>query len=486
MPAYDVQRAIPVVLHELGIAAVALAARGIELDVLLLDAGGHAEMAHRIADELPLKVTVVAAPASAPGSAYAMGLARVAEARRADVVVTLDANGRHDPAQIPRLIDHLIERDAHVVVGSRWTKGSGTPGLSFSRWLLGRLANLAFRLTTSTRGITDGTTSFRVARTEILPALELDDVRADTYSIHTQFVAKAIALGYRVGEAPIIYRLPIAGGPGLRLADVGEFAAHLLSLRKDVRAARDHRLSPLGREFPVEHFGADDDVECLAASKHFFDWVLDEFAPYVRGRVLEVGAGTGTITRRLAERHVDVSVVAIEPAENMFRHLDAYAALEPRVKAHRTTLAEYVAGRPEAFDAIVYVNVLEHIADDAAEMRSAAAILRPGGAVLVFGPALEALYSELDHKAGHYRRYSIGQLRHIVEAAGLEVTSVGYFDVLGVLPYLVAYRWLRRPAISGSTVWGYDRLIVPSSRLLQRAFGHPPIGKNILLIALKR
>ena len=78
--------------------------------------------------------------------------------------------------------------------------------------------------------------------------------------------------------------------------------------------------------------------------------------------------------------------------------------------------------------------MLEHIEDDAGELRLAAAALRPGGALLVFGPALEWLYSELDYKAGHYRRYSLRRLRQLARAAGLEILSVRYFDLLGVLP----------------------------------------------------
>jgi SAM-dependent methyltransferase len=485
LPTYDVQEAIGPIVAELGIAAYALRNRGIRLDVLVLDGGGHAEAARRAAAERGLALTVIDGPSSGPGQAYAKGLARVAEDGLSDLVITLDANGRHDPTQIPALIERLVEQGADVVIGSRWAPGSGTPGLSFPRWVLGRLANLIFLLVTSTRGTTDGTTSFRVARTEILPALGLDVIPSDTYSIHTRFVAKAVANGFRVGEAPIIYRPPIAGGGGLTIAHVGEFMAHLLSLRTEVRTVRQHRLSPLGRAFRVEQFGAQDDLECLAASKHFFDWVLTDFGPYLHGSVLEVGAGAGTITRKL-EKHPGVtSVVSLEPAANMFGSLDAYAALTPRVSAHRATLTEYLRTAPETFDAVLYVNVLEHIADDAAEVRLAASALRPGGALLVFGPAMEALYSELDHKAGHYRRYSTLALREIAEAAGLRVHLLGYFDVLGVLPYLVVYRWLRRPAISGSTVWGYDRLIVPASRLIQRMIGRPPIGKNVLLVALK-
>jgi SAM-dependent methyltransferase len=468
----------------LAVASYALRSRGIELDVLLLDGGGHSETASTIAAEFGLKLTCIPGPNSGPGEAFLEGLRLVVESA-ADLVVTLDANGRHDPTQIPGLIDHLIRSRSHVVIGSRWTSGSGTPGLSLPRWFLGRAANVLFRLVTSSPKIRDATTSFRVARTEIIPALALAETRPDTYSVHTTFVANAIARGYRVREAPILYREAIGGGGGgLGLGDIGEFTAHLWALRAQTRRVRRDRLSPERRRFDVDHFGAEDDLECLAASKNFFEWVLDEFRPYLRGRVVEVGAGTGTITRKLVERYPDVFVVALEPADNMFATLDAYATLTDRVSAHKQTLADRGVGGGSV-DVVLYVNVLEHVADDAAELKLAAHALRPGGALLVFGPALEALYSDLDHKAGHYRRYSLAYLRRIVEGADLRVVSLRYFDLLGVVPYLFVYRWLHRTEISSSTIWGYDRLIVPLSRLVQRVVTDLPAGKNVILVAVK-
>jgi SAM-dependent methyltransferase len=485
LPAYDVHEAIASIVRDLAVAAYALRARAIDLDVLLMDGGGHTAIATQVGAELGLSLSSVPGPMSGPGEAYLDGLRRVAQAGTADLVVTLDANGRHDPTEIPGLIDHLIERDCHVVIGSRWTSGSGTPGLSASRWLLGRMANLTFRWVTGSPRIGDATTSFRVARVEIIRDLALGGAPVDTYSVHTTFVAKAIAQGYRVGEAPIIYRAPIAGGGGLTVGDIGEFALHLFALREEMQRVRQQRLSVAGRTFEVEHFGAEDDLECLAASNHFFDWVLKEFEPYLRGRVLEVGAGTGTITRKLIERYPDTSVVALEPADNVFASLDAYAALTKRVTARKETLAQHEASATDTFDAVLYLNVLEHIADDQQEIRLSAAALRAGGALLVFGPALEALYSDLDHKAGHYRRYSLRYLRRIVEGAGLRIVSLRYFDLLGVLPYLVVYRWLHHAEISSSTMWGYDRMIVPVSRLIQHVLPHPPAGKNVILVALK-
>ena len=87
---------------------------------------------------------------------------------RPDLVVTLDATGQHDATQIPHLIDQLLADDLDVIIGSRWAKGSGTPGLTLRRWTLGRAANLAFRWVTGIRGVTDVTTTFRIARIEVV------------------------------------------------------------------------------------------------------------------------------------------------------------------------------------------------------------------------------------------------------------------------------------------------------------------------------
>ena len=487
LPAYGVADAIATVVRDLAVAAYALRPRGLHLDVLLLHGDDDvAAAAVKTAAELDLPLTTVPGPVSGPGAAYLLGFQRVVGEGRADLVITLDANGRHDATQIPHLIDQLMADDLDVIIGSRWTRGSGTPGLSLSRWVLGRLANLAFRRLTGTRAIADATTSFRVARLPVVRDFDFGGIPLTSHSVQTAFVAMAVARGYRVGEAAIIYRPAAGGGGGLRGGDVAAFARQLAALREQVDRTRQRRLSTAGRTFTDDHFGAAQDLERLGTAKHFFDWVLDVFDPYLRGRVLEVGAGLGTITRMLVDRYPDLSVVALEPAANVFADLESYAALTPRVAACRQTLAEYEPDPGSGFDAVVYLNVLEHIADDTQELQLAAKRLRPGGALLVFGPALEWLYSELDYRAGHYRRYGLRGLRALATEAGFEVVSARYFDVLGVVPYLVVYRLLRHDDISGSTLWGYDRVVVPLSRLIQRVLRNPPLGKNVIVIAVKR
>jgi 2-polyprenyl-3-methyl-5-hydroxy-6-metoxy-1,4-benzoquinol methylase len=487
LPVYGPSGPAPAVVRDLAVAAYALRCRGMHLDVLLLD-GGSGEAgrdASRIADTLELPLEVVPGPASGPGAAYVEGFRRVLDAGHADLVATLDATGRHDATQIPQLVDRLVAGDLDVVIGSRWVRGSGTPGLSPSRWALGKLANVTFRVLTGTRDIADATTSFRVTRIPVVRDFTMDGTPVNSHSVQTMFVAMAVARGYRVAEAPIIYRPPVGPAGGLQLSDVGDFAAHLRALRVSVDRTRQRRLSPAGRSFDDEHFGAADDLERLGTAHHFFEWVLDAFEPHLGGRTLEVGAGAGTITRKLADRYPSSRLVALEPAGNMVAALEAYAAFSDRVTVYRETLAEYVRRGEGDFDAVLYLNVLEHVEDDARELRLAADLLRSGGALLVFGPALEALYSDLDYKAGHYRRYSLSQLREVVEAAGLQVVTNRYFDLLGVAPYYVVYKLLRHTEISGSTMWGYDWVVVPLSRFLQRMLRQPPLGKNVVLVATK-
>jgi len=488
LPVMGAGATIDAVLRDLAVAGYGLRTRGIELGVLVVDAGDReaVETAVKRAGEHELDLEVVPGPVDGTDP-WLAGMAHAA-GRGADLVVTIDDSGRHDPMQIPHLIDQLRRDHADVVVGSRWQRGSGTPGLSLGRWLRGRTASLAFRAVTGVGAVQDATTTFKVARAAAVRDVtgELAGWAGRGAAAQAAFLAMAVARGWRVEEGAVIYRG--ASGPDVptRPADVRAFLRNLAGLRRRAGQLREARLAPGGREFGTEHFGAAADLERLGTATRFFDWVLDQFGASLRGHVLEVGAGLGTITRRLLERDPELSIAALEPAANLYADLEALASVEPRVSAHQATLATWSPSPGEQFDAVMYLNVLEHIEDDAAELRRAAAVLRPGGALLVFVPGLEGLYSELDWQAGHYRRYGVGQLRKLVEGAGFEPVKLAYFDVLGVLPYWMVYRVLGRTRIAGSTLWGYDRVLVPVSRGIQAVLRRPPVGKNVLLVAVRR
>jgi SAM-dependent methyltransferase len=231
---------------------------------------------------------------------------------------------------------------------------------------------------------------------------------------------------------------------------------------------------------PEAHDYPGKDLEAMSFAANYHRWIVDTFAPYLRGDVAEVGAGMGSVSGLLLETPLQ-RLHAFEPSPGMFAHLAVRLASEPRAIAIK---GFFGAGNPGAmFDTVAYINVLEHIEEDRAELARAHASLRPGGHLLVFVPALAWLYSDFDRRIGHFRRYSKRGLVDTVRSAGFEVIEARYFDVAGILPWYLNFVLLRRPMGAGSVAL-YDRLVVPPMRRIE-AFVAPPLGKNLLLVARK-
>lgn len=199
-----------------------------------------------------------------------------------------------------------------------------------------------------------------------------------------------------------------------------------------------------------------------------------QIAPFVRGDVLEVGAGAGSNTRVLAGLPHE-TYISLEPDAELAEHIRIAA---PEHRKMIGTLQD-VTGR---FDTILYIDVLEHIADDRAEMARAAARLNPGGHVIVLSPAHPALYSHFDRAIGHVRRYSRASLAGCARgtAAGALLTPVKlvYLDAAGLLAS-VANRMLSRPRPAEWQILAWDRLLVPISCVLDPLLGRT-VGKSIL------
>lgn len=227
----------------------------------------------------------------------------------------------------------------------------------------------------------------------------------------------------------------------------------------------------------VTHYDAQD-LEALGDLVNYQAWILQWLRPNLRGRVIEVGAGTGAI----AAHYVDLvgEAVLVEPAANLAARLRARFADRPHVTVHEGPL-ETLDRAPGSFDAAVLVNVLEHIPDDLGALRALHDLLRPGGTVSVFVPALGALYGSLDALVGHVRRYERGGLRDVVTRAGFTVEALRWVDVGGVLPWLVAGRVLRRPRFDPGAAKVYDRVAVPLLRAVEGLVA-PPVGKNLVCI----
>lgn len=230
------------------------------------------------------------------------------------------------------------------------------------------------------------------------------------------------------------------------------------------------------------------DLEAMSFAVNYHRWILSRFAPYLGTRVVEVGAGTGSFSELLLERRPQ-SLSLVEPSVEMYKQLNERvrefsAAVE--LKLYDDTF-DRVAARireQQQPDSIVYVNVLEHTADDENEIRVIGETLEPGGRMFIFVPALSWLYGSFDREINHYRRYSRGDLERKCCAAGFRILVSRYFDLLGVLPWWLKYRVLQSTRMEPGAVRFYDQAVVPVAKRIE-AIAAPPLGKNILLIAEK-
>jgi SAM-dependent methyltransferase len=222
------------------------------------------------------------------------------------------------------------------------------------------------------------------------------------------------------------------------------------------------------------------DLEAMSFAVSYHEWILDEFAPYLGSVVAEVGAGIGSVSKLLLARRIE-RLAAFEPSDNMYPLLEAELRHEPRAEAVHDFFSPRDARA--GFDSVVYLNVLEHIRDDRAELRTALEALRPQGHLLLFVPALAWLYSDLDRRIGHVRRYAKNDLARLVTDAGFTIVKARYFDLAGVVPWYVHCVVLRNSLGSGSVAL-YDKLVVPAMRRVERRLP-PPLGKNVLLVGRK-
>ena len=219
-------------------------------------------------------------------------------------------------------------------------------------------------------------------------------------------------------------------------------------------------------------------LESLSGAVNYQNWICDLIAPHLGDDPIEIGSGIG-----------DYAALWVERGQARFTVSDAdpgrRQALEQRFAAdERVAIRDLDVFAPfEAdYSCLVATNVLEHLDDHVAALRSAHRLLRPGGRVAIFVPAFPFAMSRFDRAIGHFRRYRKATLQQAFEEAGLRVEKVHYVNAPGLLAWFVGMRLLRMTPESGLTVRLWDRFVIPVARWVESRL-RPPFGQSVLGIA---
>jgi|tagenome__1003787_1003787.scaffolds.fasta_scaffold20970511_3 SAM-dependent methyltransferase len=223
-----------------------------------------------------------------------------------------------------------------------------------------------------------------------------------------------------------------------------------------------------------------EDAGAAEDRRRYRAYQLELIAPHCGPSVLEVGAGLGDFAAqfgnldRLVVTDVDPGAVAA-----MARRF----ADRPEVEARRLDLddpATLELGRPVS--AVVAINVLEHIEEDADALQRLAGLVEPGGRVVMFVPGYPQLYGEFDRLVGHVRRYTPAVLTAAFERAGLQPVDVRPVNLLGGIAWWATVRRGGVGAPNPRLVRAYDRWVVPTTRFVERRV-RPPFGQSVLGVA---
>jgi SAM-dependent methyltransferase len=217
-----------------------------------------------------------------------------------------------------------------------------------------------------------------------------------------------------------------------------------------------------------------ENLEVMAEAENYNAWLLamTQDALADARSVLDFGAGMGQFAIPIAQ--AGRSVIAVEPDDRARAFLTG-AGLD--VHGSLSTVPD------RSVDAIYTLNVLEHIPNDETILHEMWRCLKPGGTLFVYVPAFMVLFTAMDERVGHVRRYRKAPLIKRVQGAGFAVEASRYADCLGFFATLL-YRMVgpKDGTINRDMLRTYDRFAFPISRLLDRPFGQL-LGKNVWLKA---
>lgn len=217
----------------------------------------------------------------------------------------------------------------------------------------------------------------------------------------------------------------------------------------------------------------------LSLADNYRKALLREFSASLHGNVLEVGAGIGQITEALLKKHYITRLVSIEP------HPGFYRQLVEKFPGHTIIHGTFQdANEGDDWDAILSINVLEHIEDDEKELKNYfRCLVKNIGTLCLFVPARPEIYAQIDRDFGHFRRYGRRELGRKLERAGFQILRLRYYNLAGYFAWWLNFCLLKRRHFSAGSVRFFDRFIFPPVYKFESRICPPFVGQSLLVEA---
>ncbi len=218
--------------------------------------------------------------------------------------------------------------------------------------------------------------------------------------------------------------------------------------------------------------------EQLAELNGYNSFIAGLFRGYVAGgKVLEIGSGTGNILEQYLDcvKSVTANDLDLKSLAILKRRLKS-----PKLRVYRGNLFNKKSVAPGKFDAVIMVNVLEHIPDDKTAVKKMLSFLRPGGVLILFVPAFGLLFSEMDRIFLHKRRYTKKMMRKLAGDAGAGIREIKYINLTGFFGWLLNHRILRKTCFNEGQMKVFDKYILKYEKQIHKI--GLPFGQSLFAV----
>ena len=375
------------------------------LEVIVVDDGssdGTREILERLSLEDPRITLLMNERNLGKGAALRRAIAR----STGDICIIHDADLEYDPSDIPSLLVPFAKEGADAVFGSRYLSAPYRRALMHRHTTINKVLTSASNWLTDL-SLTDVETCYKVVKTDLLKSIPL---RSNDFRFEIELTFKLAKRRARIFEAPIRY-LPRSREEGKKMR------------------ARDGlwALKSMVRFWLIDDLYMEDEYgsRILAELEHarrFNNWLAKTLRPFIGDRVLEIGAGIGTLTNQFIPRDL---YLASDINPHYIRYLQSYSFGKPylfvlNVDAGET---EHFNGLEQKFDTALMINVLEHVADEKMALRNLWSAIERGGRAVILVPQHPKLFGTLDEVLQHRERYTAVKLECALTEAGFRVCS---------------------------------------------------------------
>lgn len=382
-----------------------------------------------------------------------------------DICIVHDADLEYDPTDIPSLLVPFAREGADAVFGSRYLSAP------YRRALMHRHTTINKCLTTASNwltdlNLTDIETCYKAIKTDLLKSIP---IRTNDFRFEVEITFKLAKRRARVFEAPIRY-LPRTRAEGKKIK------------------ARDGVLALLS----MLHFWLIDDLYMddkfgsrilseLEHARRFNCWMSQTVRPFIGDRVLEIGAGIGTLTNQFIPREM---YLASDINPHYLRYLESYSFGKPYLHVLKVDAgqSDHFVGLEAKFDTVLMVNVLEHLADPAIALKNLWSALEPGGRAIILVPQHPTLFGSLDTVLQHRERYTPAKLVEELTSTGFRVDTIFDFNRVSVPGWWLNGKLLKRKRFSRVQLKCLD-LAMPLLSRIDRIW--PWQGLSLIAIGVK-